>query len=49
MTTPESLEVMLLSSKVPHTKLFDDLRAVIVDEIHALAIQRSRYSFNLCI
>ena len=37
MTTPESLEVMLLSSKVPHTKLFVDLRAVIVDEIHALA------------
>jgi ATP-dependent helicase Lhr and Lhr-like helicase len=37
MTTPESLEVMLLSSKVPHTKLFGDLRVVIVDEIHALA------------
>ncbi|MDJ0691188.1 MAG: DEAD/DEAH box helicase [Xenococcaceae cyanobacterium MO_188.B32] len=37
MTTPESLEVMLLSSKVPHVKLFNDLRAVIVDEIHALA------------
>lgn len=37
MTTPESLEVMLLSSKVPHAKLFEDLRVVIVDEIHALA------------
>jgi ATP-dependent helicase Lhr and Lhr-like helicase len=37
MTTPESLEVMLLSAKVPHTKLFGDLRVVIVDEIHALA------------
>jgi ATP-dependent Lhr-like helicase len=37
MTTPESLEVMLLSSKVPHAKLFADLRTVIVDEIHALA------------
>ena len=37
MTTPESLEVMLLSAKVPHTRLFNDLRAVIVDEIHALA------------
>ena len=37
MTTPESLEVMLLSAKVPHAKLFGDLRAVIVDEIHALA------------
>lgn len=37
MTTPESLEVMLLSSKVPHAKLFEDLRVVIIDEIHALA------------
>jgi ATP-dependent helicase Lhr and Lhr-like helicase len=37
MTTPESLEVMLLSSKVPHTKLFKDLRAVVIDEVHALA------------
>lgn len=37
MTTPESLEVMLLSSKVPHPKLFSDLRAVVIDEVHALA------------
>ncbi|MBF2017484.1 MAG: DEAD/DEAH box helicase [Rivularia sp. T60_A2020_040] len=37
MTTPESLEVMLLSAKVPHNKLFADLRAVVIDEIHALA------------
>lgn len=37
MTTPESLEVMLLSAKVPHEKLFGDLRAIIVDEVHALA------------
>ncbi len=37
MTTPESLEVMLLSGRVPHTLLFKDLRAVIVDEVHALA------------
>jgi ATP-dependent Lhr-like helicase len=37
MTTPESLEVMLLSSKVPHPKLFQDLRAVVIDEVHALA------------
>lgn len=37
LTTPESLEVMLLSAKVPHPKLFGDLRAVIIDEIHALA------------
>jgi ATP-dependent helicase Lhr and Lhr-like helicase len=37
MTTPESLEVMLLSAKVPHSKLFGDLRALVIDEIHALA------------
>ncbi len=37
MTTPESLEVMLLSPKVPVADLFCDLRALIVDEIHALA------------
>jgi ATP-dependent Lhr-like helicase len=37
MTTPESLEVMLLSQKVPHSKLFGDIRALIIDEIHALA------------
>ncbi|MCU0565447.1 MAG: DEAD/DEAH box helicase [Oculatellaceae cyanobacterium Prado106] len=37
MTTPESLEVMLLSSRIPHTQLFADLRAVVIDEVHALA------------
>jgi ATP-dependent helicase Lhr and Lhr-like helicase len=37
MTTPESLEVMLLSAKVPHAKLFADLRAIVIDEVHALA------------
>jgi len=37
MTTPESLEVMLLSGRVPHQRLFSDLRAVVVDEIHAMA------------
>lgn len=37
MTTPESLEVMLLSNRVPHAKLFGDLRGVIIDEVHALA------------
>ena len=37
MTTPESLEVMLASSKVPVHKLFADLRIVVVDEVHALA------------
>jgi ATP-dependent Lhr-like helicase len=37
MTTPESLEVMLLSSRVPVDELFADLRVLIVDEVHALA------------
>lgn len=37
MTTPESLEAMLLSQKVPVARLFPDLRAVIVDEIHSFA------------
>jgi ATP-dependent Lhr-like helicase len=37
MTTPESLEVMLLSAKVPHSKLFQDLRAIVIDEVHSLA------------
>lgn len=37
LTTPESLEVMLVSRKVDHFGLFKDLRVVIVDEIHAFA------------
>ena len=37
MTTPESLEVMLLSARFPTPKVFADLRLVIVDEVHALA------------
>ena len=37
MTTPESLEVMLISEKVDKRRLFGDLRIVIIDEIHALA------------
>lgn len=37
MTTPESLEVMLISSRVDTAKLFSDLRVVIIDEIHAVA------------
>ncbi|MFT5686395.1 MAG: ATP-dependent Lhr-like helicase, partial [Myxococcota bacterium] len=39
MTTPESLEVMLISQKVPVGRLMADLRVVIIDEIHALAGQ----------
>jgi ATP-dependent Lhr-like helicase len=37
MTTPESLEVMLVSERVDTAALFGDLRIVIIDEIHALA------------
>lgn len=39
MTTPESLEVMLMSSRVPAPKLFRDLRHVVIDEVHAFAGQ----------
>ena len=39
MTTPESLEVMLVSERVDEAKLFHDLRVVIIDEIHAIAGQ----------
>jgi ATP-dependent helicase Lhr and Lhr-like helicase len=35
LTTPESLESMLVSASVDHHRLFADLRAVIVDEVHA--------------
>jgi ATP-dependent Lhr-like helicase len=37
LTTPESLEVMLVSPKVDSERLFAGLRLVIVDEIHAFA------------
>jgi ATP-dependent Lhr-like helicase len=37
MTTPESLEVMLMSSRVPAQRLFEDLRYAVVDEVHAFA------------
>jgi ATP-dependent Lhr-like helicase len=37
LTTPESLESMLVSANVDHRRLFADLRTVIVDEVHALA------------
>lgn len=37
LTTPESLEVMLISPRVPAAQLFEGLRFVIVDEVHALA------------
>lgn len=37
LTTPESLEAMLISPKVPARALFAGLSAVIIDEIHAFA------------
>ncbi len=37
MTTPESLEVMLISRSVDEASLFSDLRVVVIDEIHAIA------------
>ena len=37
LTTPESLEVMLLSSRVDHRWLFANLQMAIVDEIHSFA------------
>ncbi|ORA76141.1 ATP-dependent helicase [Mycolicibacter kumamotonensis] len=37
LTTPESLESMLVSTKVDPRVLFNGLRAVVVDEIHAFA------------
>lgn len=37
MTTPESLEVMLVSLRSPVQRLFKDLRLIVMDEVHALA------------
>lgn len=37
LTTPESLEVMLVSAKVEHQTLFANVRTVIIDEVHAFA------------
>jgi len=37
MTTPESLEVMLVSPRSKAARLFADLRLVVIDEVHALA------------
>ncbi|MFN9040752.1 MAG: DEAD/DEAH box helicase, partial [Planctomyces sp.] len=35
MTTPESLEVMLVSQRVNKQALFGDLRMIVIDEVHA--------------
>lgn len=37
MTTPESLEVMLVSPRVDERALFSDLQIVVIDEVHAIA------------
>jgi ATP-dependent Lhr-like helicase len=37
LTTPESLEAMLVSANVDHRALFSHLRVVVVDELHAFA------------
>ncbi|MCX9191372.1 ATP-dependent helicase [Carbonactinospora thermoautotrophica] len=37
LTTPESLESMLVSVRVDHRRFFAGLRAVVVDEVHAFA------------
>lgn len=37
LTTPESLEAMLVSTSLDHQYLFADLRVLVVDELHAFA------------
>jgi len=37
LTTPESLEVMLVSQNVPHREILKDVQAIVVDEVHAFA------------
>jgi len=37
LTTPESLEVMLVSKKVDHRHYFSHLHSIVVDEVHAFA------------
>ncbi|MDA2806622.1 DEAD/DEAH box helicase [Nocardiopsis suaedae] len=37
LTTPESIEAMLVSTKVDHRDLFKQVEAVVVDEVHAFA------------
>lgn len=37
LTTPESLEAMLVSTLLDPAQMFGDLRAVVVDEVHAFA------------
>ena len=37
LTTPESLEAMLVSAKIDHRQFFQNVRAVVIDELHAFA------------
>lgn len=37
LTTPESLEAMLVSANVDHRAFFSGLRSIVVDEVHAFA------------
>ncbi|MBT2488667.1 DEAD/DEAH box helicase [Streptomyces sp. ISL-96] len=37
LTTPESLEAMLVSANVDHASFFAGLRTIVVDEVHAFA------------
>jgi len=37
LTTPESIEVMLVSKRIDHRQMFTNLRCVIIDEVHAFA------------
>jgi ATP-dependent helicase Lhr and Lhr-like helicase len=37
LTTPESLEAMLISLRVEHGRIFSGVRAIVVDEVHAFA------------
>ena len=37
LTTPESLEVLLVSTKIDHRHFFQNVRTVVIDELHAFA------------
>ena len=37
LTTPESIEVMLVSRTVDHVRFFSGLQAVVIDELHSFA------------
>lgn len=37
LTTPESLEAMLVSQRVDHDRFFGNLRTIVIDELHSFA------------